>query len=557
MSKSLPVLFILFISISILSGCGNKEINRSLKSIEAMLDNRPVEALALLDEIDTTALRFRSQRMRHHLLYAIALDKNHVDDGRFVQEMASVAEWYEQFGNKSNKLKAKYYYGDQLRGARLFEEAAVQFMRSEKEAVEQENWFLAGMSARSLFYVFAKTYNFSEELASIMRALEYYQLAGKEIHEDDSRIKLAMAYYDNSHIQKADSVFNVSIKVAEDKNDTIRLYEALVQSVDVLLVKNSFQPDSVIARLSRAEGLGYCPDARALANYALAFSLVGRKGESERCLKTAYDHCGNEREKAFVSSREYTIHKTSGNLDSTLSVLSYLDSYTNKEMIRAQDQSVIRAYNSYLELANYRLSHENRVKQVFLSLSILLALSVIVIAYMLIKNVSKHHRSVTERMRMEMEQLRLSEEEKRLEADRYRLACEELESFGFEVFDRIGRVYYSSENNPVSVVKAYGLMINKLREEEFLNRFITSIDNTHDGVVSRLKAQIPSLSRSRLLFFAYLVQGLSYTTISVIMNCNQRQNLYDIRKRLVQKIKKSDPVDKDLFLSYLECHHID
>ena len=134
------------------------------------------------------------------------------------------------------------------------------------------------------------------------------------------------------------------------------------------------------------------------------------------------------------------------------------------------------------------------------------------------------------------------------------MACEELESFGFEAFDKVGRAYYSAENSPVSVVKAYGSMIEKLRNKGYEDLFIANIDKTHDGVVTRLESQIPKLSRTRLVFFAYLVQGLSYTTISVIMNCNQRQNLYDIRKRLVQTIKKNSPVDKDLFLSYLESH---
>ena len=552
MRKPLPYCLFLFISISILSGCGNKEINRSLKSIEAMLDNCPVEALALLDEIDTTALRFKSQRMRHHLLYAIALDKNHIDDGRYVNEMVTVSEWHERFGSKINKLRARYYYGDQLRGAGRLEEAAVQFTQAEKEAVVQENWFLAGMSARSLFYVFAQTNNFPKELSCIERALQFYRKAGKLIHEDDARIKLAMAYYDNSQIEKADSVFNRAIKVAEEKKDTVRLYEALVSSTDVFLVKDYYQPDSVIVRLSRAENLGYRPNSRSLANYALAYSLKGDKALNESYLRDAYNLCRNEKEKAFVSLREHTIHCINGDTSKAYSALAYLNSYINNEATKILEQSVIEAYNSYLELSNDRLSLVNRTKQKSLFLTILLAIAVFIILYLVYKRVLERQRIEADRLRMEMEQQRLSEEESRLKADRYRLACEELESFGFEVFDRIGQVYYSAENNPVSVVKAYGSIIEKLRDEEYQKKVIASIDKTHDGVVTKLESQIPSISQSRLVFFAYLVQGLSYTTISVIMDANQRQNLYDIRKRLVQTIKKNAPADENLFLSYLE-----
>lgn len=557
MSKSLPYCFYISISVLILSGCGNKEINRSMRIIEVKLDDRPVEALALFDEIDTTSLRSKSQTMRHHLLYAITLDKNHINDGRYVHEMATVSEWYERFGSRINKLRARYYYGDQLRGAGRLEEAAVQFLQAEKDAVAQENWFLAGMSARSLYYVFAQTHNFPKELSCIERALHYYREAGKSIHEDDARIKLAMAYYDNSQIEKADSVFNSAIKVAKEKKDTVRLYEALVSSTDVFLVNNCYQPDSVIVRLSRAENLGYCPNSRSLANYALAYSLKGDKAQIESYLRDAYNLCRNEKEKVFVSFREYIIHCINGDTSKAYSVLTYLNSHTNNEVTKTLEQSVVDAYNTYLELANERLSLASRAKQKSLFLTILLAFAVFILLFLVYKRVLERHRFEEDRLRMEMEQQRLSEEENRLKADRYRLACEELESFGFEVFDKIGQVYYSAENNPVAVVKAYGSIIEKLRDEEFQNKVIAGIDKTHDGVVTKLGSQIPSISQSRLVFFAYLVQGLSYTTISVIMNANQRQNLYDIRKRLVQTIKKYDPADKNLFLSYLGNHTLD
>ena len=157
----------------LLSGCGNREVRQTMREVEAILDERPADALSTLDKIDSTVLRYKPMRMRYDLLYAIALDKNHIDDGRYTDEMANVAAWYQRFGNKNNKLRAKYYYGDQLRGVGRLEEAAVQFMRSEKDAVDQKNWFLAGMSARSLYYLFSKTYNYPEELSSISRAVDF------------------------------------------------------------------------------------------------------------------------------------------------------------------------------------------------------------------------------------------------------------------------------------------------------------------------------------------------------------------------------------------------
>ena len=538
----------------VFSGCDNREVRQTMRGIEAILDERPAEALMALDEIDSTLLDYKPLRIRFDLLYTIALDKNHINDGRYVAEIERAANWYERYGDRRDKLRAMYYFGDQLRGAGRIEEAAVQFVRSEKEAVSQKDWFFAGMSARSLYYVFARTHNYPEELSCIERAVGYFRLAGKEVHEDDARIKLAMAYYDSSQMEKADSVFNQSIEVAVNKRDTLRLCKALVESVDVLLFEEPFLPDSVIARLAWAERLGYSLDSRSYANYAMAYSLIGKDLKSEGYLRSAYNLCRNNKERVFVATRELSICEISGKSNNVMDLLKYIDSYISQETSKTLEQSVVKSYNLFLELANDRLSHENKIRKTLLIMALFLTMSVVAVAYMGFKRITERHRLEDEKLRMEFERRRLEEENRRLETDRLRLACEELESFGFEAFDKVGRAYYSAENSPVSVVKAYGSMIEKLRNKGYEDLFIANIDKTHDGVVTRLESQIPKLSRTRLVFFAYLVQGLSYTTISVIMNCNQRQNLYDIRKRLVQTIKKNSPVDKDLFLSYLESH---
>lgn len=538
MRRRIQTCIIIAFTSLILSGCENLEVRRVLREVEAILDERPAEALEILEKIDSTSLRFKPIRMRFNLLYAIALDKNRFEDGRFVNEMADVADWYDRFGNHMDKTKAWYYYGDQLYDAGRLEESAVSFLRSEKEAVARKDWFIAGLSARSLFYVFAKTYNHSEELSCIKRAIDYFQKAGKVIHEDDARIKLALAYYDSSQNEKADSVFNCSIRIASEKSDTVRLRNALVESVNVFLVKDHYQPDSVITRLSRAEQLGYIPNYRKTADYALSFSLTGDKEKGDSCFQAAYRLCKSEIEKAYVTSKEFIILKKNKDYPRALVLLEDINRYTNKVAINTLEQSVVEAYNRFLELDNERLSHEVKVKRWLFFISVSLVLAVIAIAYLCYKRLSERHRVKTEKLLME--------------ADRYRLACEELESFGFEAFDKIGRAYYSSENNPVSVVKAYGSMIGKLRDEKYQDVIIENIDKTNGGVISLLESELPSLSRSRKVFFAYLVQGLSYTTISVIMDCNQRQNLYDLRKRLVQTIKKNAPVNEKLFLSYLE-----
>ena len=119
---------IVFAGLSVtLCCCGNK-VSRSLDEIDGMLGDRPAEALARIDSIDPSTLSARLQA-RHTLLRAIALDKNSFEDGSFVSEMEKATEWYDRHGNRRDRLRSDYYYGDQLRGAGRLEEAAVRKYR--------------------------------------------------------------------------------------------------------------------------------------------------------------------------------------------------------------------------------------------------------------------------------------------------------------------------------------------------------------------------------------------------------------------------------------------
>ena len=135
------------------AGCFPADVRKVLRDVEPMLEDHPAEALSKLDSVDASSLRPGRLKARYSLLYAIALDKNHKDNGSFVSEIEAAASWFERFGSRHDRMMSEYYYGDQLRGAGRLEEAAVQFMLSEKEAVALEDWFIAGMSARSLYYV--------------------------------------------------------------------------------------------------------------------------------------------------------------------------------------------------------------------------------------------------------------------------------------------------------------------------------------------------------------------------------------------------------------------
>ena len=64
-----------------------------MREVEAIIDERPAEALSIISEIDSIALTGRAVKAKYSLLQAMALDKNYIDtaDTRVVRP---AVDWY-------------------------------------------------------------------------------------------------------------------------------------------------------------------------------------------------------------------------------------------------------------------------------------------------------------------------------------------------------------------------------------------------------------------------------------------------------------------------------
>lgn len=539
MDKRIGAIVFIFLACLLLYGCGRRDLRQSLAEVETIIDDQPAEALSILEKIDSASLNNMRLRMHRHLLYAIALDKNAVHDGRLVREMAEANGWYEKFGNKHDKLRALYYYGDQLFDAGEPEEAAVRLMRTEREAVAQKDWFIAGMSARGLYHVYGQSHNHKEELSSIKRSVEYFNLAGKEIHEDDARLKLACAYYDDYELARSDSLFNEVIRIATQKRDTLRLAKALLESVDVMLLEEPYQPDSARIRILRSFKLGRRPSSRAYANLALSESLMGNRDESEVYLAEAYKNAKDSAQYYATRYRDYQIRLSQNEVDSAFLILKQLYSYTNSIIEFSLGHTVADAQNKFLEEANKRIEKDNKFFRIILVLLSLLVLSILVYSYVTIKRVIEKHRAEKENQYREF--------------DNYRHASQELLSMGLRGIDNISSAYYESGNNKAdATLKAYKSVVSQMwSDTETRSELIEKVDLANRNAITKLKEQVPSLTESQIMLFTYIVCGFSYTTTSVIMGDRSKQYVYTRKKRLVDSIKKTNPADKEFFLSYL------
>ena len=534
----LKMFIIAIFVLEVSSGCSIITTRKALREVEHLLDSSPYEALVVLSQIDSSSLWFKPLRVRHSLYSSIAMDNIHINNGRYVNKMEEANSWYRRFGNFTHRISAKYYFGDQLYDSGNLAEAAVQMMIVEQEARLKKKWIYAGNAARSLYTIFSITGNYADEIASLERSINYYQQAEKDDNEVGVMIKLGKALFDNSEYKKSDSLYSLAIQQSLQKQNMQSLTNALSRSTDVLLAMSPPQSEKVLHRLEWAEKLGYTLDCRSLANKAYALYLAGYKEESDDCLKEAYSGITNESDKIFVQNKDLIIRDSAGDLIQAYSLLSSLYQYSDTVSIRRMRHSVEKAQGLYLMSSNERLEREKRIGWTIAFLVIVLIVLLLIIASIIYKK-KKQERTI-------------EEEERQMKFDQYSFAYEELSKLGLESLDKISKAYDAPESMKAKyLLTAFEQVAKRFRSDMvFQDRFIDNVDKAHDGVITKLKSQVPDLSHNQILLYAYLAQDFSYTTISVLMAKN-RQNIYDRRWNLVKSISEANSQDKGLLLSFI------
>lgn len=251
----------------IAASCGRGGVSSALDDIDSYIQERPDSALTILQAIDTASLRTRSQKAKFSLLYAMALDKNNIDNGSLLYSMLIAATHYQHHGTNTEKKLAQYYLADQYYDGRDPNSALTHFFDALGYAQKEKDWYICGMCCRSLGFIFNESLNFEQEISYCKEACDFFEKAGKGLHAKYSKIDLAGAYLNSRQMDKAKSLYDETILSAREDRDTSRLIISLKSSLPSCLYIKRSLPDSVIARMSQIITLGGIPDYKLLQSW--------------------------------------------------------------------------------------------------------------------------------------------------------------------------------------------------------------------------------------------------------------------------------------------------
>lgn len=545
MYKMRYVLFV--ISVILLSACNrHSEMEETLTETEAIMDEHPDSALALLDGIEAGDLRSEKLRAYFALLKSQAMDKNFIDVKD--DSLISIARnYYSDSNDRYHRMLSQYYYGRVKFNAEDYSQSILAYLLALDLGRELNDYFWQGMAAREIAVIYNTNYNLNEELKYTEISLEAFKKSGKQPYLNYAILDLASAYSNTGRYEKglkiAKGVKNLALKTNDNYllADVQRLFGKAFFSIKQYGKAEKHYIDLLRSGLATNEDtilLGLCyihnnkePEARQILKNIkdtsyIAYSML----ESE----VAYSQ--NAPEKAFSALRKY--HEKSNTI---------LRNSINKNL----HGSVI----NYYDMSAHANKAEADRLQLTIWLIIISALFLAIITFLFINHLLHRQREKIEQNVCMAEQLMETLFAKEKECSCAQDSIRVLLSSQYDMFDNLCRLIYESSTKDIArkrisdtvdaFIKQFSSNNKKIKELE------NFIDEHHSNLISDFKSDLPMLKDAEYRLFLLSVLGFSCTTISMFCKDDKISSVYDRKRHLKDKIKKLDTEKCSRYLSYL------
>ena len=543
------ILVLIFLSIFVSAGCSSWRVDNTLTDVETYIMERPDSALAVLDSIDRTLLTTDCLKAHHALLHAMALDKNYIDVDD--DSLASIAvRYYSKKGPEKYEARSLYYLGLSYYYAQDYKKAILEFTKAENVAERSDSLYL-GMTKDIKATIYSATHNDSEALRLLKEAYDIYLELSLHQYINNTELRLANLYCNNDDFLKADSLY-IHLISSEKVDDFIK-NSATKNKAFITISHYNKDYDKAAFLYDR---LVNDSDASILTYkdywaYAYSLSKVGRKEEAQSLVSQlkSVDSSGT------ADYWMYLIEKSRGNSENALKYLEHTTTKTDKEVMKALQQSLALTQRDYYESEFINAEFKARNRQL---IAISVGVSSVLVLVLLLWATSVY--------------VRRQREEKEYYLNYANEIRRQLEAAKNEDYPQLQRKYleiYKSKFEMIgSLYEEYVLYRGKKNAEhaiyskvsEIINAFIGDNANQHqlesvlddslDGIVSTLRKEMPRLKDIDYSIFCYMIIGFDATTISHLLNITTNV-VYIRRSRMRQHIEDVAPKHKDQFLNIL------
>lgn len=318
MRHLLTLLLILFALC--VTDCSRSGADAALDRAEALMEQHPDSALAVLRRVDTSTLGSDAGRARYALLMSMALDKNYIDTTTF-DVLRPAIDYYLEDGTPDQKLRTYYYQGRIYMNRGDRDNALSSFARAldNTRGITDSLCMARALVAQALLYeVF---YDYASCSENYLKAASIYKSKKISDLEFDCLIRAldGMIILDNK--SRADSILDIcnNFKLHDESQRQVIKSLRLAHSIKYGSLNDL---NNLVA--TQEHNLDY--DSYGILNLAYAYNKLGRNEEAKAILHTL-DECKIGYDTLKYQSVSTSVLKDLGDYRNAFSV--YWD-YTHK-----------------------------------------------------------------------------------------------------------------------------------------------------------------------------------------------------------------------------------
>ena len=574
------LLFVLLLSSCSWNSC--RDVKHTLSCADEVMWTHPDSALAILESLDTIDVRTKALRARYSLLYTMALDRNDI----FSTDLSVITpavRYYERRGTDDEKMKTFYYLGTVQHNAGDLQSAIASYIRAKEYSYTSNNLIFKGLISSTIADVYNQNNNYTESLSYAKDALTLFEQAGDSDRVWRTKGMLSILYGSLMDFPKSDSLY--SDLLSSPCRDSSYFSRIVLNAAISCLWKPVPDADRFIELFKEAVNDYHgSPNPVDYSAYAYALECLGKSEDADNVISQLKSQgCPLETMDAWL----YRIFRHRGEYKESLQMLEQSVKERDSIVFATVGQSVALAQSDYYENKTELLIQQRRIRNLRVWIYALSGVILVFILFIIYSNKKKKwERQMEEMSRINENAVQLLSEE-RLANYEYREKIDAINENYRETILGMKKKMSGLVDRDVAVrdlrskyIKAYRTQLEKLTvlcaeywessgtnwnkdriyEEvkdiayELENcsddELQAMIDEGLDGVISKLREDLPNLSNKDIRFISFQILGFDAKTISRVTGYSVA-SIYTKRTNLRKRIKELNTERKDFYLEIL------
>lgn len=538
-----PILILLSVA-TLLGACGAKQHDARLLSIEEIIEEHPDSALALIGRTDSLSINSRADIALYGLLYVQARTKCDYTECTDTLIAPAIA-YFREKGDKERLMKALFYGATTAYNRRELNEAVVRGMESHDIAASLNDLYWRAKAAELIGSIFNSSFLPEQEIEFSHEAAIYYKRAGKELNHLYSLCDYASALDDignNKEYRKiTDSVMSIA---AESHKDSM-----LYTYIGAMRFMNAMRKND-IATAKEYKNLACTHQSKRpelpLQSDILRYEIIsGNSTDIESRLDSLRHSITTNKDSAVVTLCYKIMYKQQGDYEKALSCTEDLLKMQNKELHTLFRQSAIVAQRDMFK-SQALIERERSTRNLYI-LILTLALTAVLIVW----GINRY------RLRIRLKNAELERSIGRLLnlqcnlnsantlTQQSRLCVVQAYSSHWTTLRKISDQMqgmpdkYTGYN---SIMKQIKNDMEEISSSQKVAEIVAHIDTLHDGVISRMRAEITAMTDTDATIAAMMLAHIDVPTMALILNIKQN-TLYSRRRRFMESAAGSDALE--------------